>query len=377
MIRRFPARGESTKAHIRRGQNIRKRVRSNEYEERYLSRIVGTRPSVPAALKITQYSLDGPLTTFGNRTENNHLSPVIKSYLLTGNFEMTEMATRQILREIANWTVPPNLQELIRKSIRRVDRPKHMMTVKKNKVFHNRHLGQRCFILATGPSIKLQDLSHLENEISIAINFFYLHSEFKQLNPRYYLCTGRSLHDEIAMDAWMNCLKEMAAAVSGSESFFPIGDQPYIEGSGFFPRQKVYYLNFHSSSEVLLREGVDLTRPVLSPQNSVIMALQIAIYMGFSKIYLLGCDHDWPLHLKETYYPHFYDSKAHPLIRQGYGKIDTYSVDCTLKGIVQLWKHYRAIKAVADSRSIEIVNATRGGLLDVFPRIEYESLFEK
>jgi hypothetical protein len=52
---------------------------------------------------------------------------------------------------------------------------------------------------------------------------------------------------------------------------------------------------------------------VPSPQSVTIMALEVALYMGFKNIYLLGCDHDWILHLDTS--RHFYEENQHVFVR--------------------------------------------------------------
>lgn len=42
---------------------------------------------------------------------------------------------------------------------------------------------------------------------------------------------------------------------------------------------------------------------------------------------------------------------------------------------VELWSQYLAIDRIAKAHDIEILNATSGGMLDVFPRVEFEQLF--
>jgi hypothetical protein len=39
-----------------------------------------------------------------------------------------------------------------------------------------------------------------------------------------------------------------------------------------------------------------------------------------------------------------------------------------------LWRQYRAIRRTADAASVKILNATAGGLLDVFPRVRLETV---
>ena len=41
------------------------------------------------------------------------------------------------------------------------------------------------------------------------------------------------------------------------------------------------------------------------------------------------------------------------------------------------WKQYRLMKEYLNHKGVFIYNATRGGMLDVFPRVVYEDLFRK
>ena len=56
----------------------------------------------------------------------------------------------------------------------------------------------------------------------------------------------------------------------------------------FFENCEVYYLYFSQSA---CSRKVDLTKSVLSPQTGPLMIIPVLIYMGYEKIYLLGCDH--------------------------------------------------------------------------------------
>jgi hypothetical protein len=141
---------------------------------------------------------------------------------------------------------------------------------------------------------------------------------------------------------------------------------------GKFDGREKYFLNFTGSLEQIEAHGIDLTRILPPPQSVTMMALYAAIYMGFKEIYLLGCDHDWILHLNAS--THFYDEREHALNRGGYNEWFAPGLDTYFKDYLQLWKQYRAVGQIAERRGIRIVNATRGGLLDVFPRVELESL---
>ena len=80
--------------------------------------------------------------------------------------------------------------------------------------------------------------------------------------------------------------------------------------------------------------------------------------MGFKEIYLLGTDCNYTI---GSYNNHF----------GGDGKPDLidHSISSMLKG-------YQMCRDYADKHDLKIYNATRGGMLEVFERVDFDSLFE-
>ena len=87
-------------------------------------------------------------------------------------------------------------------------------------------------------------------------------------------------------------------------------------------------------------------------------AIQLAAYMGFAEIYLLGVDFTYCGSSQKTY-AHFY--KEEKLISVGADK--------------HVLLAYKAAKKYADENNILIYNATRGGKLEVFQRVNFDDLF--
>ena len=93
------------------------------------------------------------------------------------------------------------------------------------------------------------------------------------------------------------------------------------------------------------------------------MAIQIAIYMGFKKIYLIGCDCDYS------------KPKIHFIEAPGdKGKIEAgwlpQAAALSIDG-------YKAIRDFAYKRHVEIYNVTRGGKLEVFYRDNLERVLKE
>lgn len=83
--------------------------------------------------------------------------------------------------------------------------------------------------------------------------------------------------------------------------------------------------------------------------------MQFAVYMGIKELYLIGVDFNYSL--KNN---HFYKNEIG--IQNIFDKENVYA-------------GYLAAKQYADSHGIKIYNATRGGKLEVFPRVDFDSLF--
>lgn len=240
-----------------------------------------------------------------------------------------------------------------------------------NRIFYNKHQEERCFILATGPSIKKQNLKLLAGEICIAVSNFFVHPDYNAIKPRYY-CVA-PCHSPITEEAWQVWMKEMAQGTLDATMFFGLSDQRRVEANGYFANRLLHYLAFGTSEEVLdsmIDSGGDISSTVIAPQSVSVMALTIAIYMGFRTIYLLGCDHDWLCHMHES--KHFYEEKEHAMVRQGYNEWTSTSVEFECQCMLSLWQQYKILKYLAENKGTDIFNATGGGLLDVFPRANFE-----
>ena len=280
---------------------------------------------------------------------------------------------RGLARRTAYWTLPPGIQAIIRSRLNRSRTltSEKLAVLQRNRALRNRHAGERCFILATGPSIREQDLTLLQGEICFAVSNFFVHPDFATIQPRYYCVAG--YHEPITEAGWIEWLHEMESATGAATMFFNLNDRERIERNGLFSDRQVHYLQFGASRDEISRRGIDLARPVLGARSVPVMALEIAIYMGFRHIYLLGCDHDWILHMNRS--SHFYEEEQHVLVRAGYNEWFNFDWETDFAHMAALWRQYKTIRLCAESCSAEIYNATPGGLLDVFPRVRYESLF--
>jgi len=284
------------------------------------------------------------------------------------------MKLKKTIKEIAFWCIPSGIQRLLlsqQRELRRCLNKSIRRELERNRIFYNIHREQRCFILATGPSIQKQDLAPLQNEVCIAVSNFFVHQLFSAIQPKYYCVSG--YHKPASESDWLNWIRQIETCIGTATLFLSVGDRERIMRHELFIDKSLHYLLLDLPLQKMLKHRIDVTRSILSPQSVSIMALQLAVYMGFQKIYLLGCDHDWLFHINKSV--HFYEEKNHTLVTSGYNEwfgedFGSYCYDCST-----LWEQYKWIRRVASERGIEIFNATEGGVLDVFPLVCYEKLF--
>src|SRR3989338_279873 len=168
--------------------------------------------------------------------------------------------------------------------------------LKKNKELANIFKGKRCFILATGPSIKTENLKSLAGELSLSVSNFFVHPDFKLIKPAYHIFAP--FHPPITEE-------QSAKLFADAEKHFPEGqnvlisttDRHIVEKYDSFKKAKVYY---YAPGHKELTSRIDFTTKLPGIQTSPHIAIYLALYLGVKEINLLGVDHDWILHLKET-----------------------------------------------------------------------------
>jgi hypothetical protein len=252
-----------------------------------------------------------------------------------------------------------------------------------NAVLKNRHQDRaRCFVVGNGPSLKKQDLRPLRKEVVFVCNFFNLHPLCAEIAPRYFCFAdphaffpGTYNQDlQIRRDEWF---QDICAKVPRAEFIVPVEARPAIEQHGFFAGHPVWYIATYGSSLRLGRAGDDLTRCIPQGAGTVAaLCIPSALYMGFSTIYLLGCDCNWWLGnlAREDFdaeIEHFYD--VNPFDSRA-SNLKDFGLERELRDLADHFGSFRVLRQYAEGRGARILNATRGGILDVLERVNYEDL---
>jgi hypothetical protein len=277
---------------------------------------------------------------------------------------------------LKEWILPPGPLDLLMKVKRELISQtilgsEDRKILAQNVQFRNMCAGKRCFVIGNGPSLNRQNLTPLANEITIVMNHFHLHPVLQRWQPTFWcLADPPNCYTPQEIDR----VKVGMTRTNPQAFFVPIDMKSLNDQYQIFPLEKTYFLKMDGGSmtDWPHSKPLDFTKNIPSARTTAHLAIMLAMYLGCSKIYLLGLDHDWLAH--RSVMTHFYDSVA----REEEGSsndLSGYNYKSLVEGTLKTWEIYEALKDLSAIHNTKIFNATDGGFLDVFPRVKYESLF--
>lgn len=222
------------------------------------------------------------------------------------------------------------------------------------EAFRNRHEGERCVIIGNGPSLRKMDLSFLKDETTFGLNRIHLLFETVDFRPTYFVCVNPLVLEQSAQDIErLSCPKFVSEA---GRRFVRKDYQTYFLRS-------LYEWIFSKNPANGVNEGYTVTY----------VAMQLAWFMGFREVALIGVDHYFstkgPANMEVTSSGedpnHF-----HP---EYFGK----GFKWHLPDLMKSEKAYELAKSSFLESGRRIVDCTYGGKLGIFEKQDYVSYFAK
>lgn len=219
--------------------------------------------------------------------------------------------------------------------------------------------GKRCFIIGGGPSLRPQDLDRLKDEDCFAANMIYRIFSQTSWRPRFYTIMDRY--------AGENGISPDVVEQLECDTVF-LGD--YYWRFNQVTRKDAICLHQHISfNPSRYPVSQDISKQITNAPTVSFAAMQIAVYLGYKEIYLLGFDHNYRFEVDtkgkvletDKSASHFY-SDDHP--------------EKIIANVIGMTKAYDSFQDYAKRHGITVKNATRGGKLEVFERVDFDSLFE-
>lgn len=225
--------------------------------------------------------------------------------------------------------------------------------------YKNIHAGERIFIIGNGPSLKVEDLNmlHENNVLSIAFNKIYKIFEKTEWRPTYIGITDPDIAEKLDY-----------SKLGDIQVFQGDNIEHWEQGRAFENATKFHLINNDfSPNRPLFSEDICLGT-YRGCTVAYDMGLQFAAYMGCKEIVLLGMDHSvvGKVYEKNNHFcdDYFDEEEENRFSEKG----QRFHKD-------EMTLAYESAKFYANKHNINIYNATRGGKLEVFKRIDFDSLF--
>lgn len=225
------------------------------------------------------------------------------------------------------------------------------------------HKGERCFIVATGPSLRIEDLEKLsENkEFCISMNSVFASFHQFQWRPDIWLCVDASAITMWEDDIMDMDVKDIFVADAAMDADYSLLEQKCHIFHSIFGREAFTEGTFTEDFSTKVLHGSTVTN----------VCIQLAIYLGFEEIYLLGVDNSYPAGGKQ----HF-NNEDEERIKET-NVVSLFKVQEGIDFEVVLNERiYTNSRIYADQHGAKIYNATRGGRLEVFERVDFDTLFK-
>ncbi|MEA3437149.1 MAG: CmcI family methyltransferase [Thermodesulfobacteriota bacterium] len=220
--------------------------------------------------------------------------------------------------------------------------------------YKDKHRDQRCVIIGNGPSLNKMDLSFLKDEITFGMNRIYLMFDKYSFRPTYYVSVNPLVIEQSVEDI----LKIQAP------KFLALNALPYVQD----PRGIAFLKSIGRPSF-----SKDITNGLWEGYTVTYVAMQLAYFMGFSEVILIGVDH------------HFTTSgQPNQEVISGGNDPNHFHPDYFGKGT--RWNlpdlknseiAYRLAKQAFDADGRRIIDATADGKLTIFPKEDYKDLFKR
>ena len=246
---------------------------------------------------------------------------------------------------------------------------------KRIAVFHNKYEGGRCFVIGNGPSLTLDDLNKLCDETTFACNTIYAVYAHTKWRPSFYVA-----HDSVWCRSIADDFSLLKKIYGGCSHFFTSSTTALF--SKFSASKSFDFLFYNLVAQKGLEDfSSNCTECVYSAGTVTYAMLQLAVYMGFTEIYLLGIDfsfseerHDDGTVKKQNIPNHMAIIESEG-VKYENATVSNFGTPYFVEYDRQLLG-YKAARQYADNHGIKIYNATRGGELEVFERVDFDTVIQ-
>lgn len=220
--------------------------------------------------------------------------------------------------------------------------------------YKNKHKGERCVIIGNGSSLNNMDLSFLKNEISFGLNRIYLGFETFDFIPTYYV----AVNDLLIKQSYIEISKIPCTKFISNRGI------KYLQ-----PQENLIFIKTHPYSG--LDFSVDLLQGCQEGATTTYVAMQLAYYMGFDTVILIGVDHSYC----KTGIPGQEVIYLEPDLDHFSSNYCSTGTKWNMPSLTECEKYYKIAMAKFWLNKRQIIDATLGGRCNVFIKKSYKDVF--
>jgi hypothetical protein len=221
------------------------------------------------------------------------------------------------------------------------------------KHLKNRHVGERCVLVCNGPSLNSMELGFLKSEVSIGLNKIHLGFKKFKFYPKYYVAVNEKVLLQSSPE-----IEELTSVKFVSDRCPNLFSQNALTN---ILKTREYTDDFSFEPCRGIQEGYTVTYA----------ALQIAFYLGFSQVVIIGMDHRFNYEGRPNEEKlHIGDDINH--FTTGYFKGHKWDNP----DLANSERYYKIAKSVFEQNGREIIDATVDGSCSVFKKVDYKQLFK-
>lgn len=247
--------------------------------------------------------------------------------------------------------------------LKRLIRKQDPNNVKKWEALKGKYKGERLFVMGNGPSLNKMPLYFLKDEYTMCFNRVNLMYERVGWKPDFYVV----IDDLVIKDNYQEINNEVLPVVK--YAFFPDIHPSNLDVTDYIENRD--NVSWFIADKPEFRADL----PNCGHNKTVVNAgLQVAAWLGFTEIYLIGVDMT------------FGDQKVKKINKRDWeaGEDDPNHFDPRYfkKGrkyhnptVHEMLEQFQIGKEFFDKMGVNIYNAGINGKLEIFPRVDFYSLF--
>ncbi len=234
--------------------------------------------------------------------------------------------------------------------------------------FRDLYSDEACVIVGNGPSLNETNLNKLSGIKTFGVNSIFLMTETNHFKPYFYV-----VEDRLVMKHNLEQINKYEV----ENKFFPHFYKNQISGEGvnyFNLDSRFYREEYNVLHSTNIKFSNNFAKVAYAGQSVTYINLQLAFFMGFKTVYLIGVDFNYVVPkdiIKEGNVWISTGDDPNHFDKSYFGKGKESNDPQLHKTIIA----YKKAKSFYEKNNRKIINCTKGGKLEIFDRQNFDDIF--